>query len=341
MKKSIPILLLALIPLFSSYKSPEIKEPDPIIIKIPAISRSKVLLFSEVFESMKVVPLETKASSVIGAIDKIIYSNDRIFILDPDGSKKVLEFDDKGKFIDQIGRYGKGPGEYDQPDDISFDWIGKKIILYVKSKKALLYFDLNGKFIKEVPLNIYFSNFSFISENRYAVYMDNDINSSLPDNPRSNFIVLNNKCEIEFSAFPFNHEKDKRRMGNTFLSATDSSLLVLPGYTGSVYSYQAKKLTLKYKFDFGEHNLPESYLNGTGEDVFYKELRKTNYAYVNSILETPDCLVFTFVYKSAVYTGFYSFRTKQTKYGSMIINDLNGLMGGARVWTAIYRGVRD
>ena len=31
------------------------------------------------------------------------------------------------------------------------------------------------------------------------------------------------------------------------------------------------------------------------------------------------------------YTGFYSFRTKQVKYGNIIINDLNGLIGGRNI----------
>ncbi|MCX6226539.1 MAG: 6-bladed beta-propeller [Bacteroidia bacterium] len=331
MKKGHIVLFIIMTSVISSCKSPVTTVEDLVTINIPDITKTKVLLYSEVYDNLKLIPLETKDSSLIGSIDKIVCVQDRIFILDTWLSKSVLQFDMTGKFICRAGRFGKGPGEYDQPDDLSVDWIGNNIILYIRSKKALQYFDLNGKFIKEVPLDLYFTNFSFISENRYAVYLDNDINSWLPDNPMSNLIILNNKKEIEFSAFPFDRDKDKRLGKNQFLSATDSELLVSPAYSDTIYSYHSKKLIPKYRFDFGEHNLPASFAGGKDEADFYKELRKSSYAHLSGFMETPDYLVFSFIYKSMVYSGFYSFRTKQVKFGNIIINDLNGLVGGRSI----------
>jgi len=62
---------------------------------------------------------------IIGSIDKILCFNEGIFILNNKSSKKVLQYDNNGKLLCQIGQFGKGPGEYDLPDDMSIDWIGK------------------------------------------------------------------------------------------------------------------------------------------------------------------------------------------------------------------------
>jgi len=56
-------------------------------------------------------------NSAIADISKLIYFDDKIIILDTQ-SNKVFLFDNSGNFISEIGRAGKGPGEFLRVSDI-------------------------------------------------------------------------------------------------------------------------------------------------------------------------------------------------------------------------------
>lgn len=56
--------------------------------------------------------LETTKESLIDKVDKIIFYNDKIFIMDKKISKAIFVFDLQGKFLFKISNIGKGIGEY-------------------------------------------------------------------------------------------------------------------------------------------------------------------------------------------------------------------------------------
>jgi DNA-binding beta-propeller fold protein YncE len=77
-----------------------------------------------------------------------IAPNGDIFVTDGHGKNdRVVKFSKDGKFIKTWGHHGSGPGEFDQPHDISIG--GSKGYVYVadRSNSRVQVFDQDGKFI--------------------------------------------------------------------------------------------------------------------------------------------------------------------------------------------------
>lgn len=57
------------------------------------------------------IVLETNDSVLLNDIDRVCWVDNRIFVLDGRKTNAVYAFDDRGRFIAQIGSQGQGPGE--------------------------------------------------------------------------------------------------------------------------------------------------------------------------------------------------------------------------------------
>ena len=79
------------------------------------------ILESELFDSVFIVPLETKNSCFLGKIDKIEIFNNKIYVLDQEISCCLFVFDLNGKFLFKVGQKGRGPGEYQCVLDFSLN----------------------------------------------------------------------------------------------------------------------------------------------------------------------------------------------------------------------------
>ncbi len=104
----------------------------------------------DIFESIDVVPLETNAQSLIARMDKIIYFNDKYYVLD--GRQQVIVcFDSAGKFLFKIARKGQGPEEYLYLGDFNIDPYNNQLLL-IEPFGSLLAFDLDGRFVSKTRL---------------------------------------------------------------------------------------------------------------------------------------------------------------------------------------------
>lgn len=83
--------------------------------------------------------------------DVVVAKNGDIFIAQGHGTGKdiVFKFDKNGKQIKHWGKYGTGPGEFDQPHSLAFDSKGR---LYVadRNNNRIQIFDQDGNYISEL-----------------------------------------------------------------------------------------------------------------------------------------------------------------------------------------------
>ncbi|GHT60071.1 hypothetical protein AGMMS50239_08220 [Bacteroidia bacterium] len=116
------------------------------LLEIPIdIDQNNSLALSEIAEEITAIEMELTDESVINPqdIQRIIISENEVFIAPV---KSILVFNKTGKFIRSIGSHGQGPGEYTGIDNIALD---KKKRLIVSSNRKIIFYDLNGKFLKE------------------------------------------------------------------------------------------------------------------------------------------------------------------------------------------------
>lgn len=326
--KNISILLLSIFVILGCNQKPEKQSTtkDPIIIQIPELTSAKVLLLSDVCESVRLVPLETTEVCIIGQVREIKSYRDRFFIRDYSDSRPILEFDSTGKFITQIGGIGNGPGEYPQSGGMAINHALDQILISNPARKNILHYDFDGNFIKDSKVNLYFRSFGVADKDLFYINVDDRKNSRLSEAQKSKFLLVNNSGEIVFNAF--NKKLDLVFSCLSEPNIENSTVLFFPAFESSIFEYHDQVLSEKYRFDFGKHAIPETFIENTPLDELDRALRKTDYARISTMIETTSHLYFSLIFKGMVYQCFYSKKSKNLVWGNVIINDLYGLATG-------------
>ena len=105
-------------------------------------------MLSSIIDIKNIIPLETNDYSIIGDIGKILKYKDKIYILY--NRKTVLVFNDKGRFIQQIGSLGAGPGEYQLIGD--FDVTDENI--YIRDYQKIQRYNLDGSYVSSITFDV-------------------------------------------------------------------------------------------------------------------------------------------------------------------------------------------
>ena len=77
-----------------------------------------------------------------------VAANGDIFVTDGHGqNNRVVKFSPDGRFIKTWGRTGAGPGDFDQPHDISIGGSQERVFVADRSNNRVQIFDQEGNFI--------------------------------------------------------------------------------------------------------------------------------------------------------------------------------------------------
>lgn len=150
---NLSIVIVLTMVMFSSCNSPDKQDIptgethlklDP--FDLPPISKLSVLV-----ESVKIIPLETSSSCIIGSTNKVFVGDDYILVSSRSGrTDELILFSKEGKFLNKIGAVGKGPGEYS--DIRQFSVFEDSLVVYVspmRSRKVTKY-GFDGSFLQEI-----------------------------------------------------------------------------------------------------------------------------------------------------------------------------------------------
>jgi len=114
--------------------------------------KSDVLLFDSVFDALEILPLENDIKCLIKSPKRVLYYDDKYYILEIANNPRVMIFNKDGSYNGSVGVQGKGNGEYTSLHDFTIDEERKRIILLCENSTVFIY-DLNGKFIEKKKLS--------------------------------------------------------------------------------------------------------------------------------------------------------------------------------------------
>jgi len=129
------------------------------------INNAQVFDLAKYSGDIQYVALETKKECLLGEIFKIIKTDD--FYLASGSERNLYLFGKDGKFIRQIGKQGKGPGEYIYLADFAFN--KKENLIYLNSAGQIMKYTIEGKLVETVKLpNSMLQVLSIIDDSKLA-----------------------------------------------------------------------------------------------------------------------------------------------------------------------------
>ena len=196
---------------------------------------------------------------MIGTITQMLDWDDRYVIFDRKQNYVCL-FDTTGQFIRQVGQAGKGPREYVHLSCIGFDIDNDLLMLYADQPDKIIYYDREGKFVKEEP------NRSGVVFNRGIVARNGQMYGVQSANRGESGHTLF-RIDKDGGAIPFLPFKDwpaSISRGIYMTTADSGRVWISRPFDNRVYCLdpEAEGPKTIYAFDFGRGNMPEGYVAG-------------------------------------------------------------------------------
>ena len=282
-------------------------------------SNEKQLLSSFV-EEVNFVKLITPDDMKVGSIEKIILHNNDFYVRHTPTSPSISVFDSGGKFKYNIGKQGRGPGEYVGLHDFTIDGQQNEVVIIDLMQQKMHHYGIDGiyKFSNDLPIHAL--KFSWLSDG-FIFWVGNLYNDVMNKDESQlwNVYVVNKDLSIKNKYL----EVPKELMGAingslpSSLSPYEEGVNIVSPLIKYIYHYRKGEFRTKYYLDFGPLNCDfinefRHYNGLTSSFVF--NLRKTGATYYpNQFFEFKNYLYFTFISNDKMYSVFYD-KNGETSY---------------------------
>jgi hypothetical protein len=274
------------------------------------LDSSTVPFWTDLVEIVETVKLELTEKSIISGIYKVEFANNRFYVLDKQKANALFVYDRKGKFIQRIGRDGKGPGEHLRIWDFNINYLNSQIELLDIDLRKIIAFDFNGKFKKEIIIPIYASSLINIDNSTYGVYTAN----SPQEQKRNNYYLINNNSKIINTAFPYSPKVDRINWSlyHNFYRIDNNICLNMP-FNDTIYSVSKNGFERRFIFDYGKYKLPANQMEKVNYKNLVKYVQSTPYVFERLSFETQGYVFARLSMRKEFYSVLYSKKSKGYK----------------------------
>lgn len=252
------------------------------------VDNAETLFFSNYFEEVSYVPLETSDTFLLGLVTRMIINDNDLYL---QSGKSIFKFSlETGKGILNLSKLGNGPKEYKSLFDFSIDKKNENIEILDNNGKKIFTYSSEGDFLtsKEIP----FMPFSFmkLNDDTYLFY-----NSNLSsDFSSSKIVTYNPVSQIKGDEY-FTIDKN---MANYFFlgdekvfNTTSKNVYCHISPLDTIYVYKGKKgFVPTYYLDFVNHAAPTTFYDRKYRDImeFSEAAQKNQYIYSLSNYSVND-----------------------------------------------------
>ncbi|MCG8309774.1 MAG: 6-bladed beta-propeller [Cytophagales bacterium] len=309
--RAIFVILLAII--FIRCASKDAREGSDTVL--PAIHVYKAFLeknrigCSKVFNSLEYIPLETSKRSIIGRAPDIYVDRQYIIVI---AFRQILLYDrNNGRFIREIGKFGRGPNEYMSTEIRSYNERLGIVCARGWQMNKRIHYDLSGQ-VKEVVRHPYQTSASHsLDPNTFVGFIPN-----LNGTEKKKLVIFNSEGEVlrvVKSDRTFLREVPGRVVSvgkECQFFPYKQDLFFKEIYNDTVYSITKNGLSPEYIFETGG-NTPSYEIKGRRD--FFKKL--SGYYQIQDLFETEDFLFYTLLVNRELYPGYFNKESKETYIG--------------------------
>lgn len=290
------------------------------------VDESADIRFSDVFEKIEYVPLETTESSLIGGVERLRIFGDKVCIV---CDKSLLIFNkDTGRNETRISKSGNAPGEYLSLYDVYFDKRNGIIELLDMNGRKIQKYDSKGIFKESQELPFMAFSFNKDKEGDYWFYNNNMVT----DDIKSKVICLDSDTkEISGEYFPIDFHLSSYFFvieGNNFVRRGDGMLFFSCPFNQIYSMNKGSDPVLAYNIDFGKHTAPDEFYKESYSDImdFSTKANKLGYVYfINNFHANNTNLLLSFMLEKNCFWNLYSIADGKSKTGHYLVDDVNSL----------------
>jgi len=221
------------------------------------LNNQSLVSLSDLAGDIEYIPLETNDKCLLRSTAKYHFTDEFIFV---NNIEYILQFDRTGKFIKQIGKHGRGPGEIGLIRILSVLDEQQQLVVQTNWARKLYYFSYDGDFLKSVQVkDIY--RIKALTGQRYLFF-----ESCYRGTEDYMFALV--KAEGDTLDVVSNHYKWENKTG---MVQTFSYHLFVPFYfynntisfksmhNDTVYHVVGDSISPEYLVDLGKYRLPQEY----------------------------------------------------------------------------------
>lgn len=270
----------------------------------------------------KVIKLETNNNCIIGKINNLIYHDHKFFILDR-RAKRILCFNEKGRFIGNVGRQGKGPQEFLTVKDIGLNAIGNQLFI-LDYRKVHIFNTENLEF--EETIEIDFEGNTIYNPESFAVFDRNNMyfwaqgpDSYVKEDIEFYHLVKYSKGDYQY-LYPYN--SFARGTAVRFTRKENGYYCVLPMNDTRVFNISNPgQIAVEYELNLPDL-IPNTYMINASMEINANDLMRSPYnKLIHRFYETNKHILFRFAGKNAyTYEGLIFKDTFKTIVGKRKTN---------------------
>lgn len=271
--------------------------------------------FSDFFEIVDLIQLNTTENNLIAEAQKMYYIDDKFFIFDRRFSI-VKVFDRNGKYLFDIGKIGQADGEYTHLDDIDYNLKDNTFSFFSNSERSVFTYSIEGKYLGKFKVD--FFAFGLVNVSRDSTFFN--INFNLSDESKNNNLLLtNDKGKVLNRYFLYQAGYDvPSSTSSGFLNKNNEGILYSTAYDDTFYQFSNGKWKAKYKFDLNELKVPLIKIRNM--DEFRKNIM--DYSHLTErCSEDENVLHFSYIHKKIYKKGFFLKKSNQVVTGYNFSNE--------------------
>ena len=269
MKINFFFLILICLYLTGCIQNKPVIEEYPVIDVVNNVGNYQRFFCSDFFSSLELIPLETGDNSLIGESPVVLLKDSFLFICSTISpftiplQRNLLAFNRSGKFLNQIGGIGGGPGEYIGISGIFLNY--EKPSVFVDDGIKIIEYEETGKLIGSFPLprvdGHSLSNFSYLEKNLFFGSISYFYSAG------SNFFLFDRNGVI-IKSFPNRYFYNSENRNSLLLSINpfriDKQLYLKDYINDTLYTLVDLNLKPVNVFDFGKYSYPKGKINEEG-----------------------------------------------------------------------------
>lgn len=273
--------------------------------------------------NLELIPLETNSESIISDVSKVL-CYDNSYIISDRQSGKILQFDDKGRFMRSFGKKGRGPLEYIDNRDVEINHkTGELGVLSITNPLTILNYSISGdNAYSKVYENIKGYRFYHLSDSIVLVYYTGNYEQDFT------LIVSDKLGQVKASYFPNPHSSQYSSIPDQTFHVYDDLVLFNRERSNVIYQIEENgHISERYHIDFGKYNMPDNIKELFYTDFHeYRERAKNYVAGVDQFLESEDHIYFSFGFHQYSVSAFYSKDSQILKLGYSTRGWLDGML---------------